>query len=384
MFTLPMSRLVTLACASLALVPAFATAQDENQDNGNNSNPNRSYELQVLVSDGSVSAANPADSDLVNAWGLAFHPIGPAWIADNGTGKSTLYDGTGKKLPLVVTIPGPGGGQSAPTGIVFNAGSANMAPAAPDFPVKGKDATGADATAGALFIFASEDGIISGWAPTINRTMALVAKDNSGKNAVYKGITISGDGTQHLLYATDFHNGRVDVWDAAFNEMPLAAGAFTDPNIPQGYAPFGIQAIGGDVVVTFAKQDEQRHDDVKGVGFGFVDVFDATGKLIRRLQSRDVLNAPWGIALAPPSFGRFGGALLIGNFGDGFIHAFDPFTSQFLGTLRDANNQRIHVDGLWGMQFGNGVMQAPTNELFVAAGPGGEQHGTFSVIRTHQ
>jgi uncharacterized protein (TIGR03118 family) len=366
----------------LALAPAFATADDN--ENGNEAARNRSfYEAQTLVSDGSVPAANPADGDLVNAWGVAINPLGPAWVADNGTGKSTLYDGTGKKIALVVTIPGVGGAQGAPTGIVFNAGSANLPPATPDFPVKGKNAAGADTTAGAVFIFASEDGLITGWAPSINRTLALVAKDKSAQNAVYKGITISGDGTQHLLYATDFHNARVDVWDSAFNDAVLPAGAFTDPKIPRGYAPFGIQAVGGDVVVTYAKQDEAAHDDVKGQGFGFVDLFDARGKLIRRLTSHGVLNAPWGVALAPASFGRFGGALLIGNFGDGYINAFGPVSGRFLGALRDQRSQRIHVDGLWGMQFGNGILQQPTDSLFVAAGPNDEQHGTYSAIRAH-
>lgn len=383
MFNSPISRPVLLACAALALAPALATAGDEETKFQPDSNRN-AYDAQTLVSDGSVSGANPADGDLVNAWGLAFNPLGFAWVADNGTGKATLYDGTGKKnAALVVTIPGAGGAQGAPTGTVFNAGAANTPPAAPDFPVSGKNAAGADTTAGAVFLFASEDGLITGWAPSINRTVALVAKDRSAQNAIYKGITISGDGTQHLLYATDFHNARVDVWDSAFHEMALPAGAFTDERIPRGYAPFGIQAVGGDVIVTYAKQDENAEDDVKGRGLGFVDLFDASGKLIRRLTSRGVLNAPWGVALAPASFGRFGGALLIGNFGDGYINAFGPVSGRFLGTLRDPRGERIHVDGLWGMQFGNGVLQQPTNALFVAAGPNDEQHGSYGVIRPH-
>ncbi len=377
MLTLSRSRQVVVACVGLALAPMFATATDDNDfESGWNRN---FYEVQTLVSDGSVPAANPADGDLINAWGVAFNPQGPVWIADNGTGKSTLYDGTGKKVAgLVVTIPGPGGVQSKPTGIVFNAGSANTLP---DFPVKGKNTAGADVTAGAVFLFATEDGVIAGWAPSINRTLALVAKDNSAGHAIYKGLAIGGDGTRHLLYAADFHNARVDVWDSTFTEAMLPAGAFTDPSIPRGYAPFGIQAINGDVIVAYAKQDENAEDDVKGRGFGFVDVFDASGKLIQRIAARGVLNAPWGVALAPSSFGRFGGALLIGNFGDGYINAFGPMSGRFLGALRDKQGHRIHLDGLWGMQFGNGLLQQPTNALFVAAGPGGEAHGTYSVIR---
>jgi uncharacterized protein (TIGR03118 family) len=380
MFTLARSKRLALACAGLALTPVLAA--QENEDSASGRGNKHFYEAQTLISDGSVPAANPADGDLINAWGLAFNPLGFAWVADNATGKATLYDGTGKKnAALIVTIPGVGGAQGAPTGIVFNAGAANTPPTPPDFRITGKNAAGADTTAGAVFIFASEDGLITGWAPSINRDAALVAKDNSARNAIYKGLAISGDGTRHLLYATDFHNARVDVWDPAFNEVMLPTGAFTDPNIPAGYAPFGIQAINGDVVVTFAKQDEDKEDDVKGRGLGFVDLFDASGKLVRRLTSHGVLNAPWGVALAPASFGRFGGALLIGNFGDGYIHAFGPVSGRFLGTLRDQGGQPIHIDGLWGMQFGNGVLQQPTNALFVAAGPDDEQHGTYGVIQ---
>lgn len=378
MFTLPVSRRVLLTCVGLALAPALAAADDKDYESGWN---HSFYETQTLVSDGSVPTANPADGDLINAWGVAFNPQGFVWVADNGTGKSTLYDGTGKKnAALIVTIPGVGGAQGKPTGIVFNAGSSN---AIPDFPVKGKNAAGVDTTAGAVFLFASEDGLITGWAPAINRTLALVAKDKSASNAIYKGLAIGGDGTKHLLYAADFHNARVDVWDSAFNEVTLPTGAFTDPYIPHGFAPFGIQAINGDIVVTFAKQDEAAEDDVKGRGLGFVDIFDANGKLTQRLTARGVLNAPWGVALAPSSFGRFGGALLIGNFGDGTINAFGPISGRFLGTLRDQYGHRIRIDGLWGMQFGNGLLQQPTNALFVAAGPGEEEHGTYSVIRAH-
>ena len=380
MFTLPMSRRVLLASMGLALAPAFAASDDKDAESGRS---HQFYEATTLTSDGSVPTQNPADGDLVNGWGVAFHPQGPVWVADNGKGKSTLYDGTGKKLGLVVTIPGAGGAQGKPTGIVFNGGAANMPPALPDFPVKGKNPQGADTTAGATFLFASEDGLITGWAPAINLTMALVAKDKSADNAIFKGLALGGDGARHLLYATDFHNARVDVWDSAFNEVALPAGAFTDPSIPKGYAPFGIQAINGDLVVTYAKQDENAEDDVKGQGFGFVDIFDAAGKLVRRFAEHGVLNAPWGVALAPSSFGRFGGALLIGNFGDGYINAYGLRSGHLLGTLREQDGHRIHIDGLWGMQFGNGILMQPTNALFVAAGPGGEQHGTYSVIRAH-
>jgi uncharacterized protein (TIGR03118 family) len=373
-----MSKRVMLCCAGLALAPLLAAADDKDVESGWSHD---FYEAQTLVSDGSVPTSNPADGDLVNGWGVAFNPQGFAWVADNGSGKVTLYDGTGRRnTDLVVTVPGVAGAQGVPTGIVFNAGSGN---ATPDFPVKGKNAQNADTSAGAIFLFASEDGLITGWAPTINPTLALVAKDESARGALYKGLAIAADGTRHLLYAADFHNNHIDVWDAGFKAVTLPNGAFTDSHIPKGYAPFGIQAINGDLIVTFAKQDQDAGDDVPGRGFGFVDIFDASGKLIRRFAERGALNAPWGIALAPSSFGRFGGALLVGNFGDGYINAFGPISGRFLGTLRDQDGRRIHVDGLWGMQFGNGLLQQPTNALFVAAGPGDEQHGTYSVIRAH-
>lgn len=375
MFTLPLTRRVALACAGLMLVPAFATADDKDVESGWNHD---FYEVETLVSDGIVATKNPADADLVNPWGVAFNPQGFVWISDNHTGKSTLYDGTGaKNTGLIVTIPAaPGGVQGSPTGIVFNASTT-------EFQVQGKNPAGVDTKASAAFLFATEDGIIAGWSPTINRNNALIAKDKSAEHAIYKGLALSASGTTHLLYATDFHNGRIDVWDGAFNQVALPSWAFKDSHIPRGYAPFGIQAINGDIVVTYAKQDEEAEDDVAGRGFGFVDIFDPNGKLIQRFASRGVLNAPWGIALAPASFGRFGGALLIGNFGDGTINAFGPISGRFLGALRDRYGRRIRLEGLWGIQFGNGLLQQPTNALFAAAGPGDEEHGTYSVIRAH-
>jgi uncharacterized protein (TIGR03118 family) len=378
MFTLPFSRRVVFACVSLALMPALATADDKDFESGWNHD---FYELQTLVSDGSVPAVHPDDPDLKNSWGVAFNPQGPVWISDNHAGKSTLYDGAGTKQGLIVTIPGASAGsQGSPTGIVFNPGANNTTP---DFPVTGTNADGKTVTAGAAFLFATEDGLIVGWSPSILRTQAFVAKDRSTAHAIYKGIALSGDGTRHLLYATDFHNGRVDVWDSTFSPVTLPAGAFKDSHIPKGYAPFGIQAVNGDLVVTFAKQDEEGEDDVTGRGFGFVDIFNTSGKLIQRFAARGALNAPWGIALAPTSFGRFGGALLIGNFGDGTINAYGPITGTFLGALRDSYGRRVHVDGLWGMQFGNGVAKQPTNALFVAAGPGDEEGGSYSMISAH-
>jgi uncharacterized protein (TIGR03118 family) len=372
MFTLPMSRRALLACAGLALAPCLAAADDKDFESGWSHD---FYEQHTLVSDGSVPADH-IDAQLKNAWGVVFNPQGFVWIADNGSGLSTLYDGLGVKNPLVVTIPAaPGEPQGTPTGIVYSGGA--------DFIVNGKTPTGADGSGPARFIFASEDGVISGWAPNVNTATAFIAKNSSPRHAIYKGLALGGDGTRHLLYATDFHNARVDVWDGTFTAVALPTGAFTDPHIPAGYAPFGIQAINGDIVVTYAKQDAQAEDDVKGRGFGFVNIYDPKGKLIQRFAARGVLNAPWGVALAPASFGRFGGALLIGNFGDGTINAYGPISGRFLGALRDEHGRRIKIDGLWGMQFGNGLMSQETNALFAAAGPNDEEGGSYTVIRAH-
>jgi uncharacterized protein (TIGR03118 family) len=308
------------------------------------------------------------DAQLVNPWGIVFNPNGFVWVADNGSGVSTLYDGNGVKNALVVTIPTPPGGTppSAPTGIVFSSGS--------DFVV----------TAGAVsgpsrFIFASEEGTISGWAPNVDMTHAILAADRSGVGAIYKGLALAGNGSGHFLYATDFHNNRIDVFDSGFH-LVTAPGGFTDTKIPRGYAPFGIQNILGALYVTYAKQDEDGEDDVAGPGFGFVDVFDADGNLIRRFARHGTLNAPWGLAMAPANFGRFSNALLVGNFGDGRINAFDPVSGNLRGQLRADDGHAIEIEGLWGLAFGNGLLSQPTNTLFFAAGPDDEAHGLYGRI----
>ncbi len=332
------------------------------------------YLQHNLVSDGFVPADH-LDANIVNAWGVALNPFGPAWVADNGAGVSTLYDGSGNPQPatpqpLVVQIPAPGNpaGGGTPTGVVFN-GSNAFAVAKPG-----------GAPSPSRFLFATEDGLIAGWAPAVDLTHAVVAVDSSGGGAVYKGIAISAGGSGVMVYASDFHNARVDVFDGGFQPVSLAAGAFTDPDIPAGFAPFGMQAIGGDIYVSYAMQDAARHDDVKGRGLGYVDVFDPNGRLIRRVVTRGRLNAPWGMALAPAGFGRFADRLLVGNFGDGLINAYDPASGEFVGQLRTANDQPIQIDGLWGIAFGNGLLGQPVNTLFFAAGPADEAHGLYGRI----
>jgi uncharacterized protein (TIGR03118 family) len=321
------------------------------------------YEVHTLVSD-LPGVADHQDPNLVNAWGIVFNPNGPVWVNDNGTGVATLYDGDGNPQSLVVTIPPPNGapGPSAPTGIVFNNSS--------DFKVSPKNP--------AVFIFATEDGTLAAWNP-VDRHKAILKVDNSMRGAVYKGLALAANGSGHFLYATDFHNATIAVFDKDFQPARLP-GSFEDPAIPPGYAPFGIRNINGDLYVTYAQQDAAKHDDVPGEGHGFVDVFDANGQLIHRLASHGKLNSPWGLALAPAGFGEFSNRLLVGNFGDGAINAYDLASGEFRGQLQDADGHIFHIDGLWGLSFGNGVLDQPTDVLFFAAGPDHESHGLYGRI----
>jgi uncharacterized protein (TIGR03118 family) len=351
------------ACAGAIAVAACGGSDDD-----------MGYVARILVSD-TAAAANPygsssanVDANLVNAWGIAFNPQGFVWVANAGTSTSTLYDGNGVPQSLVVAIPDGAAGQAEPTGIVFNS--------TPGFQVTQNGVTGASA-----FIFAGEGGTIAGWSPAVDTTHAITAVDRSAAGAIYKGLARATQGGAEFLYATDFHNGVVDVFDSAFAKVTLAAGAFTDPNLPAGYAPFGIQAIGNVIYVSFARQDADAEDDVAGAGFGAVDVFDTAGALLRRLIAiGGRLNAPWGMALAPAGFGAFGNALLVGNFGDGRINAFDPSSGTNLGTLSRSNGSAIEIEGLWGLAFGNGLNDQPTNTLFFSAGPGDEAHGVYGRI----
>jgi len=325
------------------------------------------YNQHNLVSNGAVPADH-TDVNLINAWGIAFNPFGVAWVANNHSGTTTLYDGSGNPQTLVVSIPTPTSttGGSA-TGIVFNASTG--------FVVTAGTATGA-----ARFIFATEEGVIAAWSPTADATHALTMVDNSARNAIYKGAALSAGGSGQLLYATDFHNGTVDVFDNKFAPVTLAAGAFKDDKLPRGFAPFGIQAIGGDIYVTYALQDADREDELHGTGLGYVDVYDPNGNLIRRVASAGALNAPWGVALAPAGFGPFSNMLLIGNFGDGHINAYDPVLGTPARELRGPYHRPIQIDGLWGIGFGNGSANQPVNTLFFAAGPHDEGDGLYGRI----
>jgi uncharacterized protein (TIGR03118 family) len=332
------------------------------------------YQQTNLVSD-IAGMAQFKDPNLVNPWGLVHGPATPWWVSDNGAGVSTLYNGLGEGFPvgspLVVTIPPPSGSPAgttaAPTGVIFNGnGGFNVKENGTSF--------------SSLFIFDTEDGTISGWNLNFaDRTHAILAVDRSkvGKGAVYKGLAIGNNTSGTFLFATNFRFGTIEMFDSNFKLVR----SFTDHRLPQSYAPFGIQNIGGNLYVTFAKQNAAKHDDVAGPGHGFVDVFDTNGNLIRRLIARGSLNSPWGLALAPANFGQFSNDLLVGNFGDGHINAFDPNTGAALGSLENSGGVPLQIDGLWSLQFGGGPFAGASNELFFTAGIDGEAHGLFGKIQ---
>jgi uncharacterized protein (TIGR03118 family) len=317
------------------------------------------FVVRNLVSNGSVPGTT-TDASLVNAWGLVASSTSPWWTSNNGTNTSTLYNGAGAKIPLTVAVDG------GPTGIVFN-GNASA------FVLPGGTTAG-------RFLFAAEDGKLRGWN---SGTTAVVTADRSSGGAVYKGLAIATlpDGTPRL-YATDFHNGRVDMFDAGWQVVTIA-NALVDNKVPKGFAPFGIQTIGQRVFVTYAKQDAAKKDDVKGRALGWFSVYDLNGKLLSRVGPRGPLNAPWGLAMAPTSFGKFGGDLLVGNFGDGRISVYEERSNgkwAYRGSLRNGAAQPITIDGLWALEFGNGAAAGPTDSLFFTAGPNDEKAGVYGSI----
>jgi uncharacterized protein (TIGR03118 family) len=335
--------------------------------------PANAYTVHALVSDGSIPASMPPDSNLVNAWGLAAGPTSPWWVADNGADVSTLYTQAGTKVPVTVGV------DSAPTGVVFNVSGGG-------FPVSAVSSTGTPLTGSSVFIFATESGTIHGWNPGVPPPASHPAQttvDRSGAGAVYKGLAIAVTPAGTRLYATDFHNGRVDVFDSSWTLLSTP-GAFTDPSLPSGYAPFGIQTIGGKVFVTFAKQQAGSDDEQHGQGLGFVDEFDTSGNLVERVAQHGQLNAPWGLASAPDTFGRFGGDLLVGNFGDGEINAYAELPNghfEHRGELRSSDGGILRIDGLWALQFGMGAPNnGPRDTLFFTAGPNDESEGLFGSI----
>ena len=347
-------RALALA-AGLMLVAGTASAQRYIQHN--------------LVSDVPGLAAF-TDPNLVNAWGIASSGSGPIWIANNGSGTSTVYQGNGVALPLVVSIPAGAANTEdgpVPTGLVFNGTS--------DFVVTENSVSGK-----AIFIFAGEDGTISGWNPTVDATHAVLpaSADLSATGAIFKGLALGSVGSANFLFATDFQHAFVQVFDSSFTPTTT----FTDPAlVALGFAPFGIANIGGNLYVTFAKQDPITGDDVAGPGNGYIDVFDTSGTLLKQFAANGTLNSPWGLAVAPGNFGAFSHALLVGNFGDGRINAFNLDTGAFLGQFRKPNGQPLEIEGLWGLHFGNGGQGGAANLLFFTAGPDDESHGLFGSLR---
>jgi uncharacterized protein (TIGR03118 family) len=325
---------------SMAVMPAQAQAQQYTQTN--------------LVSD-TGAGGTKKDPNLVNAWGLSRSSGSPWWVANNGSNTSTLYASDGTAIPLIVTVPG------GPTGTIFNGTT--------DFILGGKPAA---------FVFAAEDGSISAWNGGAAATVV------ASKAAVYKGLALGSVNGANYLYATDFHNGKVDVLDTNFHYVTLEGHEYERPfhleECERGYAPFNIQNLGGTLFITFAKQDAAKHDEVDGAGLGFVAAFTTEGRLLRVFQHGEWLNAPWGLALAPGDFGAFSHQLLVGNFGSGQIAAYNIETGKFQGVMLDAANKPISIDGLWGLGFGNGKTAGPLNTLYFSAGPNAEANGLFGTL----
>lgn len=380
------------ACAAAAIAIAISAAPAVRADDRHHDGDDNRYVVTNLVSD--LPGAAFQDMHLKNAWGVTFSPAAsPFWISDNAAGLATLYDGDGTIVPVVVTIPCPptaGQGSScpqtaAPTGTVWNPTMALLVPGT---------------TTPSHFIFATEDGTISAWASGSAATVAVnnAIIPNPTNGAVYKGLAVgvnvngvivNGSTSPNFvfLYATNFRAGTIDVFDAGFNQVTPGIpgkidGNFTDADIPPGYAPFGIQNINGDLFVTYAKQNAQKHDDDAGKGRGFVDVFDTDGHLLRRFASRGTLDSPWGVARASSAFGRFSGKILVGNFGDGKINVFES-DGTFVDQLRDTNGKTIAIDGLWTLTLGGGA-KSSSDTLYFTAGPNGETDGLFGTITPAQ
>jgi uncharacterized protein (TIGR03118 family) len=318
---------------------------------------NAQHYTQTNLLSNAGSAASKNDNNLVNGWGLARSSTSPWWVSDNGSNKSTLYDGSGNANARVVNVPG------GPTGTVFN-GTQEFQLAA------GRPAA---------FLFASEDGTISGWNPNVDANNAVVMATTSG--ATYKGLAMASVNGSNYLYAADFHNGRIDVFDNAFHRLSdTAMAGFRLPGRPRGLSPFNIQNIGGNLFVTYAQPDDDRHDDVPGNGRGLIAAFSAGGELLRVFDRVAELNAPWGLAVAPGDFGVFSHHLLVGQFGSGQIAAFDLVSGRFAGLLQDASGKPVQIDGLWGLGFGGGGSNGAANALYFSAGPDGEGSGLFGML----
>lgn len=313
-----------------------------------------------------ATSTTAIDPNLINPWGIAESATSPFWISNNGTGTATIVNGAGMPAgPQHITVAAlPGEENSNPTGQVFNGGG-------------GFNVTNSAGTTGSsLFMFATESGTISGWNPNVDRTSSIIAVDNSDSGAVYKGLAIGTNKDGTFLFAANFSNGTVDVFDQNFKQVD----SFTDKHLPQGFAPFNVQVLDGHLFVTFALQDADKEDDVAGAGNGFVDEFDLKGHLIDRVASRGPLDSPWGLAIAPSSFGALAGDLLVGNFGDGTINAFNMKNDHFEGKLLDASGAPITIGDLWALIPGNGSANSDPNKIYFTAGVKDEAQGLFGSL----
>jgi uncharacterized protein (TIGR03118 family) len=380
-----------LALCASAVFPVLSSAQHYVQKNLVSSI------TQPANSDGSTALL---DRNLRNPWGLTRSSSSPWWVNLNATGNSAIYTGAGvpasgfpdpagSMFDNFVIVPPPGfappGTTSAPTGVVFNGSSTDflLDKGTP----KGKSAA---------FIFVTEDGTISGWnpvvnlapgaaPPSINGVLEVDHSDNgSNKGAVYKGATSGEINGKKYLYVTNFRSARVEVYDTNFQRVHLGEDAFEDEAIPSGFAPFNIQNIGGNLFVTYAKQNPEKHDDTPGPGNGFVDIYSTTGRLEGRLQHGPWLDSPWGVVWTPRDFGEFSNTILVGNFGSGWIAAFNGFTYQFLGFMQNPDNSLVTIDGLWALTFGNGAGAGAANTLYFSAGINGENEGLFGTLTAVQ
>jgi len=367
-----LAALTTMGAALVSLQPAQA------EDTGLAA---RSFVQTNLVSD-VPGLAKVTDPNLKNPWGTSTAPGLPIWVSDNNAGVATLYDGAGNPIPLqaktpvnAVAIPAPSSAGTAavgaPTGTVFN-------PTGSGFVVSEKGASGSS-----RFLFATEDGTIVGWNPNVDRANGIIAVDRStvtdpagDLGAVYKGLALVTTSAGTFLYASNFRFGTVEVFDSSFNLVK----SFTDPSVPAGFAPFGVHNIGGQLFITFAKQKPDKHDDLAGPGNGFVDVFSPNGALLQRLVSEGRLNSPWAVTLAPATFGAFGGDILVGNFGDGHINAYDRSTGHFAGQLRNAAGDPLTIPDLWGLRFPAGSLNAVPGALYFTAGINDEHDGLFGNL----
>ncbi|MBM0238704.1 TIGR03118 family protein [Micromonospora sp. ATA32] len=351
------ARLLTIGAVAAVTVTGSPAMAD---DGGHEEHRAPRFEIINQVSDQESRRPAVVDPDAVNSWGLALGPKTPLWVANNGTNTATVYTGgvdgePVEKADLTVNVPG------GPTGAVFN-------------DTDGFDVPGAGGDEPARFIFVNENGDVIAWNPNAGTDGVVVAHEN---RAIYKGLALLKTHFGNFLLATDFHHARIDVFDENFDKVDLPDFFFRDKDLPEGFAPFNVLTVGERIYVTYAKQDDAAEDDVHGEGLGFVDLFTDFGLHVRRVASEGTLNAPWGLAIAPESFGKFAGDLLVGNFGDGRINVFDR--DEFEGQLRDEEGDPITIDGLWALLPGTETTGGE-GTLWFSSGPDDEQHGLVGQL----